>query len=200
MRAAVLGIASLVIACGCGSHESVESEPESTLDLPVGLSTIDRSPSHQIYELLLPDCEPVDLYSSVYGTPEQLEELAPRIRAWLGDGEATADSALGTFDAEALSDLQVQSQSSDQPLRVLFAPTRRHAFVSDLPQIPVEGEERRGCPVTEFSRIGFNADSTQALVYRGSHLGALYAEGQIIFLRKDQDGWKVLAEKLLWIS
>jgi hypothetical protein len=42
-----------------------------------------------------------------------------------------------------------------------------------------------------LSRVGFNADRTQALVYKGWHCGGLCGSGSYFLLRKKKGGWVV---------
>jgi len=51
-----------------------------------------------------------------------------------------------------------------------------------------------------LSRIGFNKDSTQALVYVGNVCGGLCGSGQFFFLVKAGNGWKVKLLATTWVS
>lgn len=54
--------------------------------------------------------------------------------------------------------------------------------------------------ITTFSRVGFNADRTEALLYVSTQRGWLNAEGQYVQLSKKNDRW-ITKEKLeLWLS
>lgn len=53
--------------------------------------------------------------------------------------------------------------------------------------------------VVELSRVGFNADQTQALVYRSTFWGPLAAVGELVLLTKT-DGWTITATAIVWIS
>lgn len=52
----------------------------------------------------------------------------------------------------------------------------------------------------EFSRPGFNKDSTEAVLYVGHHCGWLCGTGHLYLVRKDGDKWKVVNRVMLWIS
>ncbi len=52
----------------------------------------------------------------------------------------------------------------------------------------------------ELSRVGFNADHTQALVYVGNQYDLLGGEGVYVLLRKESGDWLVESDLLLWVS
>lgn len=54
--------------------------------------------------------------------------------------------------------------------------------------------------ILEFSRIGLNADVTQALVCAGTQIGRLMGRGTYWVLEKSGDGWHVADSKMAWIS
>ena len=54
--------------------------------------------------------------------------------------------------------------------------------------------------VMELSRVGFNSDRTQALVYVGNQFAPLGGAGYYLLLNKDGGTWQVNFELPLWIS
>lgn len=50
------------------------------------------------------------------------------------------------------------------------------------------------------SRVGFNSEMTQALVYVSNQVGGLAGEGSFVLLVKDQGGWKRQEKVPIWIS
>jgi hypothetical protein len=52
----------------------------------------------------------------------------------------------------------------------------------------------------QISRVGFNSNQTQAILYFGYQRGFLSGEGFRIFLTKDEGKWKVEEEVLMWVS
>jgi hypothetical protein len=52
----------------------------------------------------------------------------------------------------------------------------------------------------ELSRVGFNADHTQALVYVGNQYDLLGGEGYYVLLHKEGGDWLVDSDLLLWVS
>jgi hypothetical protein len=54
--------------------------------------------------------------------------------------------------------------------------------------------------VIRLSRVGFNPNMDQALVYVTKSCGPLCGSGKYVFLVKDSDGWKVKKEFLVWVS
>lgn len=51
-----------------------------------------------------------------------------------------------------------------------------------------------------LSRVGFNSDKDQALVYAGNSCGGLCGKGYYVMLMKSDRVWKVQKEMLLWVS
>lgn len=54
--------------------------------------------------------------------------------------------------------------------------------------------------ITTFSRVGFNPDRTEALVYMGAQFHYLAGSGNLIRLEKQDGVWKIMDEIMLWIS
>lgn len=54
--------------------------------------------------------------------------------------------------------------------------------------------------ITTVSRIGFNADFTQALVYTGTMSHWLAGAGYYLLLDKSSGDWKVVTKVMAWIS
>jgi hypothetical protein len=52
----------------------------------------------------------------------------------------------------------------------------------------------------QISRVGFNRNQTQAILYFGYQRGPLWGEGYRIFLTKDEGKWMVKEEVLMWVS
>lgn len=52
----------------------------------------------------------------------------------------------------------------------------------------------------QISRVGFNSNQTQAILYFGYQRGPLWGEGYRIFLTKDEGEWVVKEEVLMWVS
>lgn len=53
---------------------------------------------------------------------------------------------------------------------------------------------------TVLSRVGFNPDKTEALLYIGNLCGGLCGSGQFFLLAKDGGGWKVRYSATTWVS
>jgi len=51
-----------------------------------------------------------------------------------------------------------------------------------------------------FSRIAYNPDKTQAMVDMGNIYGSLGGEGRLIFLKLENNEWKIFLIILTWIS
>jgi hypothetical protein len=51
-----------------------------------------------------------------------------------------------------------------------------------------------------LSRVGFNSDRTEALVYVGNQLGGLEGSGLCILLSKEEARWVVQKKILVWVS
>lgn len=54
--------------------------------------------------------------------------------------------------------------------------------------------------ITTFSKVGFNPDRTEALVYMGAQFHYLAGSGNLIRLEKQDGVWKIMDEIMLWIS
>ena len=51
-----------------------------------------------------------------------------------------------------------------------------------------------------FSRVGFNSQKTQALVYFGNQKGSVDGAGYVVLLAYENDTWVVKKGLMLWIS
>ena len=51
-----------------------------------------------------------------------------------------------------------------------------------------------------LSRVGFNNEADQALVYVGHTCGGLCGTGKLVLLQKQNGLWGITKELLLWIS
>lgn len=54
--------------------------------------------------------------------------------------------------------------------------------------------------LTSVSRVGFNADFTQALVYIGTQSHWLVGSGYYVLLEKVDGKWQIIGEVMVWIS
>ncbi|MCS7010943.1 MAG: hypothetical protein N2049_04290 [Anaerolineales bacterium] len=54
--------------------------------------------------------------------------------------------------------------------------------------------------LTRVSRVGFNSDYTQALVYIGTQSHWLAGAGYYVLLEKVEGQWKIIQEVMVWIS
>ncbi len=54
--------------------------------------------------------------------------------------------------------------------------------------------------VVHLSRVGFGADGDKALVLMGFRCGDLCGAGGLYLLVKEEDGWKVQQELMVWMS
>ena len=52
----------------------------------------------------------------------------------------------------------------------------------------------------QVSRVAFDADSTQALVYVGNQRDCLDGFGMLFYLEHRSEGWKLIAHQILWVS
>ena len=52
----------------------------------------------------------------------------------------------------------------------------------------------------EFSRVAFNAEKTEALVYVGNSARALMGWGQFVLLAKESEKWVVIGRHITWVS
>lgn len=54
--------------------------------------------------------------------------------------------------------------------------------------------------VVSVSRVGFNSEKTQALVYLEFWCRSLCGEGNYIFLNKQNGKWKAIKQNMMWVS
>lgn len=54
--------------------------------------------------------------------------------------------------------------------------------------------------IIAFSRVGFNADRSQARVYIEHTCGGLCGTGHYVLLEKGAEGWRVVKREMVWIS
>jgi len=54
--------------------------------------------------------------------------------------------------------------------------------------------------IIQISRVGFNSNQTQAILYYSYQRGLVWGEGYLIFLTKYEGKWMVKEENLLWVS
>ena len=54
--------------------------------------------------------------------------------------------------------------------------------------------------ITTLSRVGFNRERTEALVYMGAQLHYLAGAGNLYRLEKQDGVWKIVEKVMLWIS
>jgi hypothetical protein len=52
----------------------------------------------------------------------------------------------------------------------------------------------------QISRVGFNSNQTQAILYYGNQYAGLGGEGYLIFLTKDEGKWIIKEKVGLWVS
>ena len=117
-------------------------------------------------------------------------------------------SRLETLSEETISSFKAENQAEQRLDSALVLPIR-HIFVSneELDQMHRGRgweEFRARYPDSGgfigFSRIGFNAERSQALVYFEHWCGNLCGSGLYILLTKDNDEWKVRHIHRAWIS
>jgi len=51
-----------------------------------------------------------------------------------------------------------------------------------------------------WSRVGFNADGTQALFYESYRCGGLCGTGRYMVMEKRSGGWVIGANIVVWVS
>jgi hypothetical protein len=81
---------------------------------------------------------------------------------------------------------------------VLIEP--RSSRADSLPGDPRRAQTGREIAVVRLSRVGFDADRTRALVYRGQMCGPLCGSGEYVLLEKRSGVWRIVDEAHLWIS
>ncbi len=54
--------------------------------------------------------------------------------------------------------------------------------------------------IIQISRAGFNTNQTQAILYYSYQRGAVWGEGYLFFLTRDEGEWRVKEQVSLWVS
>ena len=109
-----------------------------------------------------------------------------------------------------INDYQKKKEKS-QKLANNFKMTNRVIFLNEKEEKEIFREGQDGWAkfnkiypkangIINFSRVGFNRDKTQALVYRGFGCGWLCGQGDFIVLRKVDGKWIIEQEIGLWVS
>lgn len=57
-----------------------------------------------------------------------------------------------------------------------------------------------GSGLVEWSRVGFNADGTQALFYEGYRCGGLCGTGRYVVMEKKNGSWSIGTDIVVWVS
>lgn len=112
------------------------------------------------------------------------------------------ESLAPTFSRETWSEfMQLNLDPYKMPPAIPLEPA--YTFISNA-EIETLWEEVNGGifegDILFFSRVGFNAARTQALVYSSNWCGALCGSGHIHVLEFRDGAWVVIAETELWIS
>jgi hypothetical protein len=131
--------------------------------------------------------------------------LAQDLSGGVGDYVRQWTSALSQ---EAVQDYRIKNNESHQ-LKGGFSLKIKHVFVQreELEQFLKEGrweEFYKKYPVSggfiSFSRVGFNREKNEALVYFEHWCGGLCGSGIYLQLKKGEQGWKVSKVDRAWIS
>lgn len=59
---------------------------------------------------------------------------------------------------------------------------------------------KEGHWVSTFSSMGFNRDSSEAVVYVQTYCGWKCAQGHVLLLRRSGDSWAMVAKLLVWVT
>ena len=62
-------------------------------------------------------------------------------------------------------------------------------------------EEYPGAPgILTISRVGFNSDRSQAMVYMAHNASLMSASGELFFLANKNGSWEIQTEEMIWFS
>jgi hypothetical protein len=195
-----LAVCVLALLAGCGSG----SQTPAATPVP--------SDEYQVYRAV------IDYLYFSQGAPEQLVIQVETESGDPGGGridrtrtDYIAQQMAAYLDPVTLADFAERSQRTEKlkdqfglpvPVRLLTRDQLRDFF--SAPE--TDGWERffaeyPGAPGTlALSQVGFNEGRTQAMVYAGQQSGWLSGSGNVYLLNKTEDGWRVVAIMLLWIS
>ncbi|MBV9210920.1 MAG: RHS repeat protein [Acidobacteria bacterium] len=133
--------------------------------------------------------------------PEQRKELSPDNFALREVEQATIDDYV-----------EKNRNKGYQLLDELLSLKGKHAFVMDAEMNEIFAKDcNKGWGtfykkypdsqgMTTLSKVGFNKERTQALVYVGTQSHCLAGAGHFIILAKQNGAWKVVRESMVWIS
>ena len=128
------------------------------------------------YVALAPDSLMVSSIADTIPGGTRIELVAPELRTAFGEAQRSAETlAQKTLAANALDPL---------PVRIVS-----------------QADAGEGRHVLHLSRIGFNSDSTRAVVYVEDRCSALCGEAHLHLLGRLPNGrWEQVQDVLLWVS
>jgi hypothetical protein len=112
-----------------------------------------------------------------------------------------------SLDKETLTNF-LTTNITDPDSNLVFSLDKPHKFISptELSSLIIRDDWTNFSKkfpdthvITSFSKIGFNRDANQALVYMEQYCGSKCGVGNLYFLVREKDEWKLQSKITIWI-
>lgn len=167
---------------------------KSTSPLKMDLKTLNEE-ENLVYETIFTD-------STFYSA---LRVVLKDSTEWFGLGledTVTQQRFLAMFPGLSKETLSawVSANQVQYPLKNFFKISKPYVLIPRSGILHWRDQYPDGNSVIGISRVGFNTESTQALVYVSEFWAPLAATGNVFYLIKDRDKWKIQTRQVVWIS
>jgi hypothetical protein len=208
--AAVLAVSFAFFGATAGQNPSIEAKPSENGVLTPGLLSADEA---AVYSTVF-----ANLFEAGPGRPIVLENrtsigVPPGMWATTSVQGADTSKFLAKLSPDTRADYQAKNKKSMAlPQHCELAPVCSAEDVVSLTAIVVtKNKNDKGWKnffskypnspgILLVSRIGFNSDKTEAIVYAGKSCGTLCGEGYYVRLTKIGEHWAVADQTTVWIA
>jgi hypothetical protein len=198
----IFSLLILALFPGCNKDDNGNS-PEFKLRVSNNLDDLDYSLYSLVLEQLFTNTNnlvvnqeiraggPINNHSFMQSMKEQYSELDTMV---FYDPVLAIDSVYYFENKFSVPSKKVSLISAEE-IQYIFSNTEINAgweeFYRRYPNSP---------GTISFSRIGYNTDKTQAVVDMGNMYASLRGEGFLVFLKLENNKWKIVITMLTWIS
>lgn len=207
MRAIATGILLIILSVGCGTNNSRKTATKSDAEIDVCSAVLD-----QCFDQ--PWWKPVRNYIIIRERTAYIDDLEyddsgnPTNKT----PEECAQSIEMRFQDISADTIHDYMQKREEAARLLEVGTElkvSHILVSrkEIEMLlrssgwrAVREQYGKVAGIIELSRVGFNKDQTEALVYVAFTEGPLAGSGDYCLLRRKRDKWIIVSSSLVWIS
>jgi hypothetical protein len=201
-RAACLLLVLLLWGCGPGGQAPPPSERATMEAVEAAGVSADE---YAVYSAVIVERWPADKLIVVKDETATTEHIEP--------GGVKRNPRMRGLDSGVFDRFLARNQHA-YPLADRFAIPHRRVFFSgrefeelfrrtrDLQTAYKEFHARHpGTPGwLHLSRVAFNERRTQALVYVANYVHGMNATGRLVYLTREQDGWKVREQSQVWMA